>query len=117
MHCRKSTKSGVREKCEIQRRWHREARLREPKMTEPVSGELFKGPPASSRWRILPGRRTLIVPRIARGIACFDPRCRLGELFRNLAQKLRRALFRFRRGFLLHKTLHAREFFVNALAK
>src|SRR5713226_5482754 len=41
----------------------------------------------------------------------------LGELFRNFAQKLRRTFFRFRRGFLLHKTLHAREFFVNAFSK
>ena len=57
----------------------------------------------------------LAVLRIPRGIARFDPRRRFGKLFGNLAQKLRRTLFRFRRDLLLDKTLHAREFFVNSL--
>src|SRR5213592_51483 len=39
------------------------------------------------------------------------------ELLGNVAQKLRGALFCFRRNFLLHKTLHAREFFVHSPAK
>jgi len=42
---------------------------------------------------------------------------RLGELFGNLAQKLGRTLFRFRRNLFLYKTLHAREFLVNSLSK
>src|SRR5438093_2981730 len=53
----------------------------------------------------------------ARGIAGFDPRRGLGKFFRNFAQKLRGALFRFRRDFLFYKTLHAVEFFVNSPAK
>src|SRR5260370_3758223 len=55
--------------------------------------------------------------RIARGIARFNPCRSLGKFFRNLAQKLGGAFFRFRRDFFLYKTLHAVEFFVNSLAK
>src|SRR5258708_4070193 len=55
--------------------------------------------------------------RGARGIARFDPRGCFGELFRNFAQELRRAFFRFRRNLFFYKTLHARELFVDAPAK
>src|SRR5882762_1562462 len=60
---------------------------------------------------------TLVVLCIASGIARFDPRHRLGELFGNLAQKSGRTLFRFRRNLFLYKTLHALEFLVNSLSK
>src|SRR5438445_571726 len=59
----------------------------------------------------------LAAPRIAPSVARFNPSGRLGELFGNLTQKLRRSLFRFGRDILFYKTLHAREFFVNSLAK
>src|SRR5206468_1212043 len=39
------------------------------------------------------------------------------EFFGNYTQKLRCAFFRFRRNFLRHKTLHAREFLVHTPAK
>ena len=55
--------------------------------------------------------------RVTCGVARFDPRSGFGELFGNLAQKLRGALFRFRRDFFLDETLHARELFVNPFTK
>src|SRR5437016_14590515 len=55
--------------------------------------------------------------RLAGGIARFDPRGSLPELLGNVAQTLRGALFCFRRNFLLHKTLHARELFLHSPAK
>src|SRR5882762_1579008 len=59
----------------------------------------------------------LVVLRVARGIARFNPSRRLGGLCGNLKQKLRRTPFCFRCDFFLDKTPHAREFFVNSLAK
>jgi hypothetical protein len=59
--------------------------------------------------------RILGVPRLARGVPRLDPSCRFAELLRNFAQKLRGALFRFRRGIFFHKALHPPQFFVNAL--
>ena len=44
------------------------------------------------------------LPRAARRVALFDPAGRFGELFRDFAQKLRRALFRFRRDVFLHES-------------
>src|SRR5260370_13837098 len=73
-----------------------------------LSGDVFNERRAPCSWRIL---------RIARGIARFNPCRSLGKFFRNLAQRLGGAFFRFRRDFFLYKTLHAVEFFVNSLAK
>src|SRR2546421_7168893 len=84
---------------------------------EPACGDLFKASPGSGRWRRRRCRRRLAAPRIAPSVARFNPSGRLGELFGNLTQKLRRSLFRFGRDILFYKTLHAREFFVNSLAK
>lgn len=58
---------------------------------------------------------SLGILRTARRVARFNPSRRLAELLGNFAQKLRRALFRFRRNLFFHKTFHPREFFVNAL--
>ena len=55
--------------------------------------------------------------RVALGVALFDPRRGFGEFFGNLAQKLRGALFRFRRDLFLDEGFHAREFFVNPFSK
>src|SRR5260370_4094599 len=114
------TNDGVSEKYERQAGCRWKTSLRECKLTETVSGAIFKAPPASRGWRSprrLRVRRTLVVLRIARGISGFDPRRGLAELFGNFAQELHRALFRFRGDFFLDKTLHAREFFVNTFPK
>src|SRR2546428_207571 len=56
-------------------------------------------------------------PRIPRCVALFNPSGGLAELFGNFPQKLRCALFRLRRHFFFHESLHPRKFFVHALSK
>src|SRR5215472_1997369 len=73
--------------------------------------------PSSTAGPFLGIGGTLRFLRTARGVAFLDLARRLGKLFRDLAQELRRALLRFRSHVFFHKSLQTGKFLVHPFPK